>query len=67
MLPVSFIGSYTEDEQDFPRRNNLILQKTGVWHRQLMLSILLYCALKQALLLLRKTLFLVAVMYLGKY
>ena len=31
---VSFIGSYTEDEPDFPRRNNLILQKIGVWHRQ---------------------------------
>ena len=33
-LLVSFIGSYIEDEQDFPRRNNLILQKTGVWHSQ---------------------------------
>ena len=33
-LLVSFIGSYVEDEQDFPRRNNLILQKTGVWHGQ---------------------------------
>ena len=33
-LPVSFIGSYTDDEPDFPRRNNLILQEKGVWHRQ---------------------------------
>ena len=33
-LPVSFIGSYSEDELDFPRRNNLILQETGVWRRQ---------------------------------
>ena len=33
-LQVSFIGSYTEDEPDFPPWNNLILQKTVVWHRQ---------------------------------
>ena len=26
-LPVSFTGSYTEDEPNFPRKNNLILQK----------------------------------------
>ena len=26
-LPVSFKGSYTEDEPNFPRQNNLILQK----------------------------------------
>ena len=29
-LSVSFIGSYTDDEPDFPRRNNKILQKMGV-------------------------------------
>ena len=34
MLPVNFIGSYTEDEPGFPRQNNLRLQKTGVWRRQ---------------------------------
>ena len=28
MLPVSFTGSYTEDKPNFPRQNNLILQKT---------------------------------------
>ena len=33
-LPVSFIGSYIEDEQDFPLPNNLIFQETGVWNRQ---------------------------------
>ena len=27
MLPVSFTGSYTEDEPDFPWQKNLILQK----------------------------------------
>ena len=27
-LPVSFTGSYTEDKPNFPRQNNLILQKT---------------------------------------
>ena len=27
MLPVSFIGSYTEDEPNVPRQNNLISQK----------------------------------------
>ena len=32
-LPKSFEGSYTEDEPDFPWRNNQILQKTGVWRR----------------------------------
>ena len=26
-LPVSFTGSYTEDEPNFPHQNNLILQK----------------------------------------
>ena len=26
-LPMSFTGSYTEDEPNFPRQNNLILQK----------------------------------------
>ena len=26
-LPVSFTGSYSEDEPNFPRKNNLILQK----------------------------------------
>ena len=26
-LPVSFTGSYTEDEPNLPRQNNLILQK----------------------------------------
>ena len=26
-LRVSFTGSYTEDEPNFPRQNNLILQK----------------------------------------
>ena len=26
-LPVSFTGSYTEDEPNFPRKNNLILRK----------------------------------------
>ena len=30
MLPVSFIGYYTEDEPNFPQQNNLILQKKGV-------------------------------------
>jgi len=25
--PVNFTGSYTEDEPNFPRQNNLILQK----------------------------------------
>ena len=29
-LPVCFIGSYTEDEPDFPQQKNLILHKTGV-------------------------------------
>ena len=33
-LPVSFIGSYIEDEPGFPRQNNLCLQKKGVWRRQ---------------------------------
>ena len=33
-LHVSYIGSYTEDEPDFPRQNNLILLKTGVWRRR---------------------------------
>ena len=27
MLPVSFIGYYSEDEPNFPQQNNLILQK----------------------------------------
>ena len=26
---MSFAGSYTEDEQNFPRQNNLILQQMG--------------------------------------
>ena len=34
VLPVNFIGSYTEDEPGFPRQNNLRLQKTAVWRRQ---------------------------------
>ena len=29
-LPVNFTGSYTEDEPNFPRQNNLILQKSVV-------------------------------------
>ena len=33
-LPVSFIGSYIEDEPGFPRQNNLRSQKMGVWRRQ---------------------------------
>ena len=33
-LPVSFTGSYIEDEPGFPRQNHLRLQKTGVWRRQ---------------------------------
>ena len=33
-LPMSFTGSYTEDELNFPWQNNLILQKKDVWHRQ---------------------------------
>ena len=28
-LAMSFAGSYTEDEQNFPRQNNLILQQMG--------------------------------------
>ena len=28
-LPVSFTGSYAEDEPNFPRQNN-----ARVWHRQ---------------------------------
>ena len=31
---MSFIVSYTEDEPNFPWRNNLIWPKTGVWRRQ---------------------------------
>ena len=27
MLPVSFTGSYTKDEPNFPRQNNVILKK----------------------------------------
>ena len=27
MLPVSFTGSYTKDDQNFPWQNNLIFQK----------------------------------------
>ena len=27
IVPVNFARSYTEDERNFPRRNNLILQK----------------------------------------
>ena len=34
-LPVSFTSSYTEEETNFPRQNNLILQKiNGGWRRQ---------------------------------
>ena len=33
-LPVSFTGSYTKDEPNLPRQNNLILQKKVVWHAQ---------------------------------
>ena len=33
-LPVSFTGSYTEDEPNVPRQNNLIQQKKVVWRRQ---------------------------------
>ena len=33
-LPASFTGSYTEDEPNFPRQNDLILQKNVVWCRQ---------------------------------
>ena len=33
-LPVSYIGSYIEDEPGFPRQNILRLPETGVWHRQ---------------------------------
>ena len=29
-----FTGSYPKDEPNFPRQNNLILQKKVVWHRQ---------------------------------
>ena len=32
---VSFTGSNTDDEPNFPRQNNLIsLTEKGVWHRQ---------------------------------
>ena len=34
LLSREFLDSYAEDEPDFLRRNNLILQKTGVWRRQ---------------------------------
>ena len=33
-LPMSFAGSYTEDEPNLPRQNNLILQKKVVWSAQ---------------------------------
>ena len=33
-LPVSFTGSYTEDETNTTRQNNAILQKKSVWNRQ---------------------------------
>ena len=33
-LPKSFTGSYTEDEPNVPRQNNLIQQKKVVWRRQ---------------------------------
>ena len=29
-----FSGFYTENEPNFPRQNNLILQKKGVWRGQ---------------------------------
>ena len=32
-LPVSFTGSYTEEEPNFPQRNNPISQKV-VWRKQ---------------------------------
>ena len=32
-LPVSFAGSYTEDEPNFPRPNNVISQ-TVLWRKQ---------------------------------
>ena len=34
MLQMSFTVSYTEDEPNFPPRNNLIWKITGVWRRQ---------------------------------
>ena len=33
-LYITFTGSYTEDEPNFSRQNNLILQKNVVWRRQ---------------------------------
>ena len=33
-LSMSFTGSYTKDEPNFPQQNNLILQKNVVWRRQ---------------------------------
>ena len=33
-LPMSFTGSYTKDEPNLPRQNNLILQKKVVWRAQ---------------------------------
>ena len=34
-LPMSFTSSYTEDEPNFPRQNNLgNFTENGVWHRQ---------------------------------
>ena len=32
MLPVTFTGSYSKDEPNFPWQNNLISQP--VWHEQ---------------------------------
>ena len=34
MLPVSFTGSYTKDEPNFPQQNNVIFKENGLWHRQ---------------------------------
>ena len=34
MLPVSFTGSYTEDEPNFPQENYIIFTEKGEKHRQ---------------------------------
>ena len=33
-LPVSFKGSYTEDEPNFPRQKNSNFTEKGVWCKQ---------------------------------
>ena len=38
MLPVNSTGSYTEDEPNFPRQNNLILQKRCLVETRLSIS-----------------------------